>query len=220
MYNFVRGFVVCPTDFHDGRLEDFYAVIGVCFYFYHQSHFTFAQVTKNRFDGVLGRVPLEFVRESLSMSGFGKQLPPNKTFNVDKRSPEKLKATRLAANLDVVKFSAPQIIGSNKMYNRSTVLPKPTDEERRDDIANHNTTSTSNTQDRASSEHGPIDRISDEKKETVQRTVKKILSGTRLFTKAVNSPRNYYSRTEGSQVNRKPSNKKEKSIELNGYKLN
>ena len=143
------------------------------------------------------------------MSGFGKQLQPNKTFNFEKRRPEKLKATRLADNVDVVKFSAPQIIGSNKMYNRNTVLPKPTDKERVDDIANHdNTTSTSNTQDRASSERGSTDRISDEKKETVQKTVKKILSGTRLFTKAVNSPRNNYSRTESSQVNRKPNNKK------------
>ena len=32
--------------------------------------------------------------------------------------------------------------------------------------------------------------ISDEKKESVQRTVKRILSGTRLITKAVNGPRN------------------------------
>jgi len=177
----------------------------------------YLQVTKNRFDGVLGRVPLDFVRESLSMSGFGRELQPNKTVNFDKRHSETLKPTRLSADVDVVKFSAPKMFGSNKIVNRNTVLPNPSsNKERLDDLANHgNTASTTATQNKGSSVQGRQQnnavktadeqtvRMSNEKKETVQRTVKRILSGTSLFTKAVKTPRNSYSRTESSQVNRK-----------------
>ena len=176
--------------------------------------FTLIQVTKNRFDGVLGRVPLEFVRESLSMSGFGRQIQPSKIFNIEKRRPENLKATRLAADVDVVKFSAPKIFGSNKVFNKNTLLPTPTSVERLDNITVDNGKSTTVTHDKLSAEQEQklnnaakmADEANDgllnnEKKETVQKTVKKILSGTRLFTKAV--PRNSYNRSESSQVNRK-----------------
>ena len=151
------------------------------------------------------------------MSGFGREPQPNKTINFDKRHSEKFKPTRLAADVDVVKFSAPKMFGSNKIVNRKTVLPNlSSNKERLDDLADHgNTASTTATQNKVSSvqerqkdnavktEDEQTVRISNEKKETVQRTVKRILSGTRLFTKAVNTPRNNYSRTESSQVNRK-----------------
>ena len=166
---------------------------------------------------MLGRIPLDFVRESLSMSGFGREPQPNKTISSEKRGSEKFKATRLAADVDVVRFSAPRMFGSTKIVNRNTVPPIPSSNmERLDDLANQgNTASTTATQNKVSSvQERQQDsvvktadeqtvRISNEKKETVQRTVKRILSGTRLFTKAVNTPRNSYSRTESSQVNRK-----------------
>ena len=172
--------------------------------------FPFPQVTKNRFDGVLGRVPLDFVRESLSMSGFGRVLQPKKTSNFDNRRPEKLKATRLSGDVDVVRFSAPKMLGANKAVNKNTVISQPSPKkERVEDIADHNNvSSTTVTQHEESNERerglkntenmagGSADGMSTEKKETVQRTVKKILSGTRLFTKAVNAPRNSNSRTD------------------------
>ena len=170
--------------------------------------FPFPQVTKNRFDGVLGRVPLNFVRESLSMSGFGREIQPKKTSNVEKKRPEKLKATRLSGDVDVVRFSAPKMLGANKAVNKNTVMPKPSlKKERVNDVENHdNASSTTVTQHEVSNEQErgsndtvkmagePADGMSNEKKENVQRTVKKILSGTRLFTKAVNAPRNSHSR--------------------------
>ena len=48
------------------------------------------------------------------------------------------------------------------------------------------------------------DVMSAEKKENVQKTVKKILSGTRLFTKAVSGPRNSKGASEQDNVIRKP----------------
>ena len=169
------------------------------------------QVTKNRFDGVLGRVPLEFVRESLSMSGFGKQIQPNKTFHLDKRRPDKLKATRLAADVDVVKFSAPKIFGSNKVFNKNTVLPTPTNvdngastTEIHDKLIVEQEQELNNAAKMADKANDTL--LNNEKKETVQKTVKKILSGTRLLTKAV--PRNNFNRSESSQVNRKPNTTK------------
>ena len=178
--------------------------------------FPFPQVTKNRFDGVLGRVPLNFVRESLSMSGFGREIQPKKTSNVEKKRPEKLKATRLSGDVDVVRFSAPKMLGANKAVNKNTVMPKPSliKKERVNDVENHgNASSTTVTQHEVSNEQErgsndtvkkvgePADGMSNEKKENVQRTVKKILSGTRLFTKAVNPPRSSYSRNDRQKQN-------------------
>lgn len=179
---------------------------------YHHSlmlQFPFPQVTKNRFDGVLGRVPLNFVRESLSMSGFGKEPQPKKTSDVEKRRPEKLKVTRLSGDVDVVRFSAPKMLGANKAVNRNTVMPKPSPKkEGVDDVEKHgNASSTTVTQqergsnDKAKMAGEPADGMSNEKKENVQRTVKKILSGTRLFTKAVNAPRNSHSRNDRQKQN-------------------
>ena len=168
-------------------------------------------MTKNRFDGVLGRVPLDFVRESLSMSGFGKVLQPNKSFSVEKRRPEKLRATRLAADVDVVKFSAPKMIGSNRTVNKNTAIPQPfLDRQRLGDRTNNENevsnpvtaqqgvkTEEDRELDNAEVAQNSVDKLSNEKKENVQRTVKRILSGTRLITKAVSTPRNSYSRANG-----------------------
>ena len=171
-------------------------------------------MTKNRFDGVLGRVPLDFVRESLSMSGYGKQILPNRTLSVAKRRPEKLKATRLAGDVDVVKFSAPKIIPPNKVVERNLVLPQAAHV---DNVTRSNTTSTTvvnnelvdiekqGANDAAAISNQPGNSLLDgEKKETVQRTVKKILSGTRLFTKAV--PRNNYNRSGLTAQGNRPAN--------------
>lgn len=171
-------------------------------------------MTKNRFDGVLGRVPLDFVRESLSMSGYGKQIPPNRTLSLAKRRPEKLKATRLAGDVDVVKFSAPKIIPPNKVVERNLVSPQAA---HADNVTRSNTTSTTvvnnemvaigkeGANDAAAISNQPGNSLVDgEKKETVQRTVKKILSGTRLFTKAV--PRNSYNRSGLTAQGNRPAN--------------
>lgn len=167
--------------------------------------FFLSQVTKNRFDGVLGRVPLEFVRESLSMSGFGKVLQPNKSLNFDRSRPAKFKPTRLTSDVEVVKFSAPKMIGSNKIISRNTATTQPSvEKENVESIANNcATNSTSHRQREKGSQmdsegkmadHDIDAGISEEKKQSVQRTVKRILSGTRLITKAVNGPRNNYFR--------------------------
>ena len=171
-------------------------------------------MTKNRFDGVLGRVPLDFVRESLSMSGYGKQIPPNRTLSLAKRRPEKLKATRLTGDVDVVKFSAPKIISPNKVVERNLVSPQAAHV---DNVTRSNTTSTTvvdnelvdiekeGANDAAAISNQPGNSLVDgEKKETVQRTVKKILSGTRLFTKAV--PRNNYNRSGLTAQQNRPAN--------------
>ena len=171
-------------------------------------------MTKNRFDGVLGRVPLDFVRESLSMSGYGKQIPPNRTLSLSKRRPEKLKATRLAGDVDVVKFSAPKIIPRNKVVERNLVSRQAAHV---GNVTRSNTTSTTvvnnelvdiekeGVNDAAAISNQPGNSLLDgEKKETVQRTVKKILSGTRLFTKAV--PRNHYNRSGLTAQGNRPAN--------------
>ena len=171
-------------------------------------------MTKNRFDGVLGRVPLNFVRESLSMSGYGKQIPPNTTLNLARRRPEKLKATRLAGDVDVVKFSAPKIIPPNKVVERNLVSPQAAYV---DNVTRGNTTFTTVANNEvvaiekegankavATSSQPGNSLVDGEKKEAVQRTVKKILSGTRLFTKAV--PRNNYNRSGLTAQGNRPAN--------------
>lgn len=161
----------------------------------------YLQVTKNRFDGVLGRVPLEFVRESLSMSGFGKVLQSNKSMNFDRSRPAKFKPTRLTTDGGLVKFSAPKMIGSNKIISRNTATTQLSSEKgNTDSIAHHYATNSSLDRQREKgsqmdgegkmADHDIDAGISDEKKESVQRTVKRILSGTRLITKAVSGPRN------------------------------
>lgn len=169
-------------------------------------------MTKNRFDGVLGRVPLDFVKESLSMSGFGKVLQPNKPFNVEKRRPEKLRATRLAADVDVVKFSAPKMIGSYRTVNKNTAILQPYlnkqslgDRTNNEDKVSNPVTAQLGVKPEEEREldnakkvaQNSVDKMSNERKENVQRTVKRILSGTRLITKAVSTPRNSYSRANG-----------------------
>ena len=119
------------------------------------------------------------------MSGYGKQIPPNRTVSWAKRRPEKLKATRLAGDVDVVKFSAPKIIPPNKVVERNLVLPQGAHVD--------NVTGEGANETAAISNQPGNSLLDGEKKETVQRTVKKILSGTRLFTKAV--PRNNYNRS-------------------------
>lgn len=170
--------------------------------------FVFVQVTKNRFDGVLGRVPLDFVRESLSMSGFGKTVQPKKpTPKLDKAHPQKLKVTRLGADVDIGWFSAPKMLGTNRKVDRKAILPKPTSTDNtdgtKDDPKEGNEQENGLNNAVEKSDNTP-DVMSAEKKENVQKTVKKILSGTRLFTKAVNGPRNSKSISEQVKVIRKP----------------
>lgn len=181
--------------------------------------FVSGQVTKNRFDGVLGRIPLEFVRESLSMSGYGKTPQPKKpTVKLDRPTrPDKLKVTRLGADVDIVKFSAPKMFGTNKNIHRKAILPaaKPTStnidgqtlgavtQDAKDNTEQENELNNA-FQERNNTPHV----MSAEKKENVQKTVKKILSGTRLFTKAVNASRIGNGRPERDQVIRKPHNEK------------
>ena len=171
--------------------------------------FVFKQVTKNRFDGVLGRVPLDFVRESLSMSGFGKAVQPKKTtLKLDKTHPQRLKVTRLGTDVDIAKFSAPKMVRTNKVVDRKSILPKPTLKENSDDTNDDpkdgNTLENGLNNDALEKKDSAPNVMSAEKKENVQKTVKKILSGTRLFTKAVNGPRNSKSISEQDKVIRKP----------------
>ena len=178
--------------------------------------FIFSQVTKNRFDGVLGRVPLDFVKESLSMSGFGKVLQPNRPTNVDKSGNEKFKPTRLTADVSDVKFSAPRMFGSYKPFDRNAI-PQPSTKK---EIFDNNATTdkpasfsdskrqTESEIDGETTNNGKMADefdvgISQEKKENVQRTVKKILSGTRLITKAVSGPRSYNNIRAKSPTDRK-----------------
>ena len=148
------------------------------------------------------------------MSGYGKQIPPNRTLSLAKRRPEKLKATRLTGDVDVVKFSAPKIISPNKVVERNLVSPQAAHV---DNVTRSNTTSTTvvdnelvdiekeGANDAAAISNQPGNSLVDgEKKEKVQRTVKKILSGTRLFTKAV--PRNNYNRSGLTAQGNRPAN--------------
>lgn len=164
----------------------------------------YLQVTKNRFDGVLGRVPLDFVRESLSMSGFGKTFSSMNTSDRNGRLPEKLNATRVTADVNIVKFSAPRIIGAQRSAQQNGVSPKTVSstpaKENKDAVASDEVTRNVNYISKINGEsnhNGTVmesdntsDKISEEKKESVKKAVKKILSGTRLYTKAVNGPRN------------------------------
>lgn len=177
----------------------------------------YLQVTKNRFDGVLGRVPLDFAKDSLSMSGFGKVLQPNRPTNVDKSGNEKFKPTRLTADVSDVKFSAPRMFGSYKPFDKNARIPQPSTKK---EIFDNNATtdnpaSSSDSKRQMESEidgettnNGKMANefdvgISQEKKENVQRTVKKILSGTRLITKAVSGPRSYNNIRAKSPTDRK-----------------
>lgn len=76
-----------------------------------------SQVTKNRFDGVLGRVPLEFVRDSLCMSGFGKSRgsQPTAVPSFQKRDIPKHNVTRIVADDVNLKHSA-------RPYGRAAVM--------------------------------------------------------------------------------------------------
>lgn len=182
----------------------------------------FRQVTKNRFDGVLGRIPLEFVRESLSMSGYGKTPQPKKpAVKLDKPGrPDKLKVTRLGADVDIVKFSAPKMFGTNKNIHRKAILPaaKPTSTNISNidgqtlgavtQDAKDNTEQENEINNALQERNNTHDVMSAEKKENVQKTVKKILCGTRLFTKAVNASRIGNGRPERDQVIIKPHNEK------------
>lgn len=164
----------------------------------------YLQVTKNRFDGVLGRVPLDFVRESLSMSGFGKTFSSMNTSDRNGRLPEKLNATRVTADVNIVKFSAPRIIGAQRSAQQNRVSPKTVSstpaKENKDVVASDEVTRNvnyiskingeSNHNETVMESDNTSDKISEEKKESVKKAVKKILSGTRLYTKAVNGPRN------------------------------
>lgn len=164
----------------------------------------YLQVTKNRFDGVLGRVPLDFVRESLSMSGFGKTFSSMNTRDRNGRLPEKLNATRVTADVNIVKFSAPRIIGAQRSAQQNGVSPKTVSstpaKENKDVVASDEVTRNvnyiskingeSNHNETVMESDNTSDKISEEKKESVKKAVKKILSGTRLYTKAVNGPRN------------------------------
>lgn len=175
----------------------------------------FLQVTKNRFDGVLGRIPLEFVRESLSMSGYGKSPQAKKpAVKLDKGRPEKLKVTRLGTDVDIVKFSAPKMFGTNKSVQTKAVLPAAKSTSTNSDgpslgIVRHDTKGNTEQENELNNalegKDNTPDVMSAEKKENVQKTVKRILSGTRLLTKAVNAPR-IGNRLERGQIIRKPHN--------------
>ena len=151
-------------------------------------------------------MPLDFVRESLSMSGFGKTAQPKRpTLKLDKAHPQKLKVTRLGADVDISKFSAPKMVRTNKVVDRKSILPKPYSKDSSDGT-NYDPKYSNKEENRLNiapeARDSAPDVMSAEKKENVQKTVKKILSGTRLFTKAVNGPRNSNGASE--QDNRKP----------------
>ena len=59
-------------------------------------------MTKNRFDGSVGRVPLEFVRASLSMCGFGKK--DNTTKALGKGS------KKVTSDIDMISISSTPVI--------------------------------------------------------------------------------------------------------------
>ena len=154
------------------------------------------------------------------MSGFGKTAQPKNTFDKNRRLPEKLKATRVAADVNIVKFSAPRIIGAKRIVQQNTVLPKTSsskvtnsgihvaasDTVTRDAKHSNELDGESNHEDTVLKSDNTSDVISEEKKETVQKEVKKILSGTRLFTKAANSPRNSVSAYARRRIISQPGN--------------
>ena len=76
------------------------------------------QVTKNRFDGTLGRVPLDFVRETISMSGFGKT-STNK-FSSSAVRKESSSKTNIVADLHKLNVDPPHPIGKAAL---TTPLP-------------------------------------------------------------------------------------------------
>lgn len=154
------------------------------------------------------------------MSGYGKTAKPTKpAVKLDKPGrPEKLKVTRLGTDVDIVKFSAPKMLGTNQKFHRRAILPttKPTSTNISNTDGQTSGTVTRDTKDNTEQKNElnnafqerdiTPDVMSAEKKENVQKTVKKILSGTRLFTKAVNASRIGNGRPERDQVIRKPHN--------------
>lgn len=63
-------------------------------------------MTKNRFDGTVGRVPLEFVKSSLSMCGFGKKDTSfKKTNNSIKKSESQPKSSKIISDIDMINIS-------------------------------------------------------------------------------------------------------------------
>lgn len=138
------------------------------------------------------------------MSGFGKTFSSMNTSDRNGRLPEKLNATRVTADVNIVKFSAPRIIGAQRSAQQNGVSPKTVSstpaKENKDVVASDEVTRNVNYISKINGEsnhNGTVmesdntsDKISEEKKESVKKAVKKILSGTRLYTKAVNGPRN------------------------------
>lgn len=144
------------------------------------------------------------------MSGFGKTAQIKKpTPKLDKAHPQKLKVTRLGADVDIAKFSAPKMVRTNKVVDRKSILPKPTskdngDSDTKDEPIDSNKQENGLNDALEKKRDSAPDVISAEKRENVQKTVKKILSGTRLFTKAVNIPRNSKGTSEQDKAIRKP----------------
>lgn len=142
------------------------------------------------------------------MSGFGKTAQPKKpTLKLDKAHPQKLKVTRLGADVDIAKFSAPKMVRTNKVVDRKSIAPKPTSTDNNDstkDDPKDGNKQENGLNDALEKRDSAPDVISTKKKENVQKTVKKILSGTRLFTKAVNGPRNSKGISEQDKAIRKP----------------
>lgn len=101
------------------------------------------------------------------------------------RLPEKLNATRVTADVNIVKFSAPRIMPAKE--NKDVVA---SDEVTRNVNYISKINGESNHNETVMESDNTSDKISEEKKESVKKAVKKILSGTRLYTKAVNGPRN------------------------------
>ena len=142
------------------------------------------------------------------MSGFGKTAQPKKpTLKLDKARPQKLKVTRLGADVDITKFSAPKMLRTNKVVDRKSILPQPTSKDYSDgtkDDTKYSNAQENRLNNELEKRDSAPDVMSAEKKENVQKTVKKILSGTRLFTKAVKGPRNSKGASEQDNVIRKP----------------
>lgn len=142
------------------------------------------------------------------MSGFGKTAQPKKpTLKLDKAHPQKLKITRLGAGVDISKFSAPKLLRTNEVVDRKSIPPQPASNDYSDgtkDDPKYSNKEETGLNSAPEKRVSAPDVISAEKKENVQKTVKKILSGTRLFTKAVNGPRNSKGASEQDKVIRKP----------------
>ena len=137
---------------------------------------------------------------------------------LDRKRPDKLKATRLVTGAEVLKFSSPKLLGEstsvNKLSNRNSKWAKFSsmrNTTRREEALSEaklnkrhgdRNSKASEADDSGPKVGGDFNNVMStrEKKEIVQKTVKQRLSGTRLFTKAMNASRGGHGTTKLGQV--------------------